>query len=296
LAEQLNINALFYPNFGTEYRLIDCGNKRKLEQFGAYILIRPEPQAIWPAALSEKDWHAQAHAEFIRNPKSNTPNESEGGWKFIKKIPSEWLIRYPSEKSQLKAILKMTGFGHVGIFPEQAHNWDTLLTDVKKDDKVLNLFAYTGVSSIAAATKGAQVTHVDSVKNVVNWAADNMRENNLQDIRWIVEDAFKYVAREVTRQKQYDFIILDPPAYGRGPKGEKWILEDKLDELMQMVRNILAPKGQLILNLYSLGYSPLLCYNLLKHYFPNQSISSGELCIRSEAGQILPLSVFGKVS
>ncbi|MCO6494234.1 MAG: class I SAM-dependent methyltransferase [Bacteroidetes bacterium] len=287
------------PSNWKEYRLIDCGNKCKLEQFGQYILIRPEPQAIWQPKLDLKEWYKLAHAEFVRRPdfrqNQNKENEIEGGWKFLKKMPENWTINYTADLVLLKINLRMTGFGHIGIFPEQSSNWEFLLQNIKKDQKVLNLFAYTGVASLAAAKAGAIVTHIDSVKNVVNWARENAELNNLSNIRWIVEDAFKFTSREVSRGNLYDCIILDPPAYGRGPKGEKWILEEKLDELMQMVKSILKPDGKMIINLYSLGYSPLLCYNLLFSYFPKRKIHSGDLCIKSENGHILPLSVYGRL-
>jgi len=291
------LNQLCFPQDWKQYRLIDCGDRRKLEQFGQYILIRPEPQAIWPAKYSDQKWHEMAHAEFVRKPdfKQNASQDIEGGWKFLKNMPEEWIISYENQKSKLKAKLRMTGFGHVGIFPEQSANWDFLQEHLSEGQKALNLFAYTGMATLAARQTGANVTHIDSVKNVVNWSRENMELSKLQDVRWIVEDAFKFVSREVTRGNSYDCIILDPPAYGRGPKGEKWILEDKLDELMKMVKSILNPKGKVILNLYSLGYSPLLCYNILSYYFPDRQIETGELVLKSETGFYLPLSVFGRV-
>lgn len=296
MSQETSVNTLHFPKDWKDYSLIDCGNKRKIERFGNTILIRPEPQAIWKPGLSEKDWYKQADAEFIRDNlnKKNT-GELEGGWKQLRKTPSHWEIKYSSNNRQLKIGLQFTGFGHLGIFPEQATNWDYLMANLKKDQKVLNLFAYTGVASLAARTSGADVTHLDAVKNVVTWARENMERSNLEGIRWIVEDAFKFVQREVKREKLYDFIILAPPAYGRGPSGEKWLLEELLDQLMEGVSKILKPDGKLILNLYSLGYSPLLCNNLLKSYFPNRKIESGELVLQSETGYLLPLSVFGRI-
>ncbi|MCO5253780.1 MAG: class I SAM-dependent methyltransferase [Bacteroidetes bacterium] len=303
ISEKMTTDSLIkidYPSAQwKEYRLIDCGNKCKLEQFGQYILIRPEPQAIWQPKLEMKDWYRMAHAEFVRKPdfRQNPAkeNELEGGWKILKKMPEIWTMQYVSSSVSLKINLRMTGFGHIGIFPEQSSNWEFLLQHVQKGQKVLNLFAYTGIASLAAAKAGALVTHIDSVKNVVNWGRENAESNHLDNIRWIVEDAFKFVQREQSRGNQYDCIVLDPPAYGRGPKGEKWILEEKLAELLQMVKTILKPDGKLIINLYSLGYSPLLCYNLLLSLFPKNKIETGDLCIKSEHGHYLPLSVFGRL-
>lgn len=282
-----------------EYRLIDCGNKCKIEQFGQYILIRPEPQAIWKPQLDMAVWYKMAHAEFVRKPdfKQNQlkEHEIEGGWKILKKMPENWTMNVTSGQNKIKIQLRMTGFGHVGVFPEQSANWDFLTNQIQKGQKVLNLFAYTGVASVAASMAGGLVTHIDSVKNVVNWGRENAESNNINNIRWIIEDAFKFAAREVSRGSKYDCIVLDPPAYGRGPKGEKWILEEKLDELMTMVKAILTPHGKLILNLYSLGYSPLLCFSMLLTHFPKRKIEVGELCIQSESGQFLPLSVYGRL-
>jgi 23S rRNA (cytosine1962-C5)-methyltransferase len=290
------LNTLHFPEQWEDYRLIDCGEGKKLEQFGSYILIRPEPQAIWPAKLAENRWREMAHAAFIRKGDGKSAmSEGEGGWSLLKKMPQEWDIRYTKHNTRLRARLKMTGFGHVGIFPEQKANWDYLLENLQAGDKMLNLFAYTGMSTLAAASAKAQATHIDSVKNVVSWARDNAELSQLGEVRWIVEDAFKFAQREVNRGNTYDCIVLDPPAYGRGPKGEKWVLEDTLPELMTLVQRLLKPNGKLILNLYSLGYTPLLCHNLLSAYFPGRKIESGTLALKSESGFYLPLSVYGKL-
>lgn len=291
-----HLNQLHFPEMWDDYRLIDCGNGKKLEQFGPYVLIRPEPQAIWPPKYTEKKWRDMAHAAFIRKGDGKSaPTEGDGGWSLLKKMPQEWDIRYINASMRLKARLKMTGFGHVGIFPEQKANWDFLAENLQAGDKMLNLFAYTGMSTLAAASVKAQATHIDSVKNVVSWARDNAELSQLAEVRWIVEDAFKFAQREVNRGNTYDCIVLDPPAYGRGPKGEKWVLEDTLPELMQLVQQLLKPNGKLILNLYSLGYTPLLCQNLLHAYFPNRTVESGTLALLSESGFYLPLSVYGKL-
>jgi len=197
--------------------------------------------------------------------------------------------------------LALTSFKHVGIFPEQASNWDFIATKCKTfkhHPKVLNLFAYTGGASLAACQSGADITHVDSVKQVVTWSRENMESSNLDGIRWVIEDAFKFVQREVKRGKKYDGIILDPPAYGRGPQGEKWVLEKQINELLQMCSEILAPQGFFIINLYSLGFSALITENLIYQHFKthlknsNAKIELGELYLTDKFKKKLPLGTF----
>jgi 23S rRNA (cytosine1962-C5)-methyltransferase len=213
--------ATLYPENWKEYELIDTGNFEKLERFGEYITIRPEPQAIWSKKLTEKDWLEKAHVKFIGLSSSN------GKWDFFKKMPENWEINYQHQQLNLNFNLALTKFKHVGIFPEQSVHWDFIFdrtSAIKKNvesPKVLNLFAYTGGSSLAAAAAGAEVYHVDSIKQVVSWANRNMESSKLKDIRWVVEDAVKFVKREIKRGKIYQGIILDPPAYGHGTDGRK---------------------------------------------------------------------------
>jgi len=196
--------------------------------------------------------------------------------------------------------LGLTSFKHVGLFPEQAANWDWIYEKVKgleveEKPRVLNLFAYTGGASLAACAAGADVTHVDSVKQVVSWSRENMEESGLDGIRWVVEDAFKFVQREVRRGKMYHGILLDPPAYGRGPDGEKWLLEKQLNELMQMCGQILEPTGFMLLNLYSMGFSAMVAENLVRKHVSClgvKSMNSGELFLKDQAGNALPLGTF----
>lgn len=186
---------LLTPKNFTDYELIDCGDFEKLERFGKYITIRPEPQAVWKKVYTEAEWEKQAHVKFV--PKSS----SSGEWKMLKKMPEQWTINYTlGDKKNAKEItfrLGLTGFKHVGIFPEQACNWDVIfnfLKDLEKP-KFLNLFAYTGGASLAARAAGADVTHVDSIKQVVNWANENMQKSNLDNIRWLIDDALKFVKK-----------------------------------------------------------------------------------------------------
>jgi len=277
----------------SNYQLIDCGNGRKLEKFGDYILIRPEPQAIWLSSKSHDEWLKMAHAIFERE--VNSPEK--GTWKKLKPMKEQWFIDLKLKGKDLKFRLGMTSFKHVGLFPEQVANWSYCADWIEKNPNtnVLNLFAYTGGASVAARSAGATVTHVDSVKQVVTWANENLVASNLDNVRWMVDDAFKFVQKEVRRKSVYQVIILDPPAYGRGPDGEKWILEDKISELIDMCVQILDPeKHLLILNLYSMGYSATVAENLLTSFMKKSSISSGELCFEDQYQKLLPLGIFAR--
>lgn len=291
------------PTHWKDYELIDCGDFEKLERFGIYVLIRPEPQAVWSRKMSADEWTNMAHARFIREIKgSNRFGENEnGGWKFLKKMPQHWQISYENQGLTLNIKLSLTSFGHIGVFPEQACNWDFIYDVTSKtgngNPRVLNLFAYTGIASLAARAAGADVTHLDSVKQVVTWAKENMELSGLDNIRWVVEDAMKYVMREVKRGKKYDGIILDPPAYGRGPAGEKWILEDSLNELVNLTAQLLEPENSFyILNMYSLGFSSLIGSNLASNYFQGNPKETGEFYLHSTTGFDLPLGTFLKIT
>lgn len=290
---------LLEPQHWTDYELIDSGNYEKLERFGKYILARPEPQAVWQKSLPEKEWEDMADAIFRREKgKSSQDGNERGEWIQKKGMPDQWFINYDYKDMHLKFRLGLTSFKHVGIFPEQAENWNFIYDTIKSFDisepKVLNLFAYTGGASIAAKSTGADVTHVDSVKQVITWSRENMEASNLHNIRWIVEDALKFCRREVKRGKKYNGIILDPPAYGRGPDGERWILEENIAELMSICHELLENENSfLILNLYSMGFSPVIAENLIKNYFPGvKSYQYGELLIPEKSGKRLPLSIF----
>lgn len=284
---------LLTPQHFSDYELLDCGNFLKLERFGQYITIRPEPQAVWRPEWSMPEWKKKAHIEFV--PKTS----SSGNWNKIKSSPEKWNIAYQfkdGRKFQLK--LSLTSFKHLGVFPEQAVNWDYIYQSIhqlkKKVDepKVLNLFAYTGAASLAAKSAGADITHLDSVKQVVTWAKENMELSNLNNIRWIVEDALQFVKREVKRGKKYNGIILDPPAYGHGTDGQKWKLEDMISEMMQYVMQLLDEKNSfLILNCYSLGFSSIILENLIQH---QKQLETGELFLQSKTNLKLPLGVFGR--
>jgi 23S rRNA (cytosine1962-C5)-methyltransferase len=289
---------LLTPLFWKDYELIDVGAFEKLERFGSYITIRPEPQAVWDRSLSLKEWEQKAHVRFVSR------SSSSGEWKMLHKMPEQWQIRYGigGKEPGLQFRLGLTSFKHVGIFPEQATNWEYIFESVTKlkslvpegPPRFLNLFAYTGGASLAAKAAGADVTHVDSIKQVVTWAKENMDHSRLDNIRWVVEDALKFVKREEKRGNKYHGIILDPPAFGHGPNGEKWKLEDNINEMMKGVLQLLDPKAHfLILNAYSLGFSSLIIENLLTSKAKG-NLETGELFLKATAGNKLPLGVFGR--
>ena len=323
-----------------DYELIDSGDFAKLERFGDRTTARPEPQAIWRRSLSDDDWQRLADATFRRNSDSderpehrqriNNNTDERGRWFPKPGMPERWTMRYDYKDMHLRLRLALTGFKHVGVFPEQAANWNFIYDTLRampgggEGAQVLNLFAYTGGASLAARSAGADVTHVDSVKQTVNWARDNMelstagaisptesRQSSPQamaqdktrkvteraasggSIRWIVDDALKFVRREVKRKRLYDGIVLDPPAYGRGPDGEKWVLEQNIDEMLALCADLLKPHGFLVVNLYSMGLSALLARTAVRRLFgvPVQE-QFGELYFADKAGKDLPLGVY----
>jgi len=287
--------SLLTPTHWKDYELIDCGDFEKLERFGNLILSRPEPQAVWKKTLSENDWKKQTHIKFKGR------SATSGEWiKSSAHLPDRWNVEYKNEEVGINLRLGLTSFKHVGVFPEQAVNWDYISSSIRKfktsSPKVLNLFAYTGAASLIAKAAGADTTHVDSIKQVVNWANENQELSKLKDVRWVVEDALKFVKRELKRGKKYNGIILDPPAFGHGPNGEKWKLEDHIQEMMHDVVQLLDDEEHfLILNTYSLGFSSVIVENLIKTSFPQvQNLETGELYLQATSGIKLPLGVFGK--
>lgn len=283
------------PRF-PDYELIDSGDFEKLERFGRYVVRRPEPQTIWRRSLTEEEWRRLADASFLRDGRS----EERGEWRLRSGMPSRWTVDYAYEGMRLRMRLGLTSFKHVGLFPEQAANWNFIYDNCVRmraegrTPKVLNLFAYTGGATLAARAAGADTTHVDSVKQVVTWARENMEQSGLEGVRWIVEDALKFVQREVRRGNRYNGIILDPPAYGRGANGEKWILEDNIGEMLECCARLLEPRGAfLVLNLYSMGLSATLASTAVRQAFGTPFEEQfGELCFDDRAGKRLPLGTY----
>ena len=287
-----------------DYELLDSGDGQKLERFGKYCLIRPEPKALWAPSLSFEDWESMAHTRFKPGAGfGKAGKEDSGTWERLKRMDDQWYIGYmgQSQGPEFSLRLGLTSFKHVGVFPEQAPNWEYIYSSVKEisgTPKVLNLFAYTGAASLAAKAAGADVTHLDSVRQVVTWAKGNMESSGLRDIRWVVEDALKFARREARRGNRYNGIILDPPAYGHGPDGEKWKLDECLFDMLRCVSQILEPEHSfMVLNLYSNGYSPLLGETTVREAFNGNTgiMESGELALRDRYGKALPLSIYVRV-
>ncbi|MBQ0043976.1 MAG: class I SAM-dependent methyltransferase [Bacteroidales bacterium] len=294
--------------FWKDYELVDSGNFEKLERFGSYYLARPEPKALWGKSMSEQQWDKLIHTRFTPGAGfAKAGKEDSGTWDRRRKMDDQWYIRYGGGQKGLDFTLRLglTSFKHVGVFPEQASNWEYIYrntrelvekakADGKPTPKVLNLFAYTGAASLAAKAAGADVTHLDSVRQVVTWARGNMENSHLDNIRWIVEDALKFAKREAKRGNVYQGIILDPPAYGHGPDGEKWKLDECLFDMLRQVAAILAPEDSfMVLNLYSNGYSAVLGETIVREAFGKQykSLDYGELVLEDSFGKKLPLSV-----
>jgi len=288
------------PDHWNDYELIDTGGLEKLERFGPYTLARPEPQAVWKKAMPETEWEKLAHASYRRQ-KGTDPAKSEssekGEWVKFKKIPDQWSIGFQYKSMNLRFRLGLTSFGHIGVFPEQAVNWEFIydqisgLSDKHQNFRVLNLFAYTGGASLAARAAGADVVHVDSSKPTLTWAKEIMEQSKLDGIHWVLEDALKFIRREVRRGNKYNAIILDPPAYGRGPEGEKWLLQNSIDEMMAHCREILETKDSfLIFSLYSMGFSAQIAENLVKtHFKTGVKTETSELYFPDRAQRNLPL-------
>ncbi|MCC5808170.1 MAG: class I SAM-dependent methyltransferase [Opitutales bacterium] len=271
------------------HRLIDCGHGRKLEQFGALRLIRGEPKAWWRPRLDAGEW-AAAHAEF----------GDDGRWKRLRAdTPERWTLT--CEGLTLEARLSH-GSKHVGVFPEQEPHWRWVRGRLAARGggapaSVLNLFGYTGVATLAAAGAGAQVTHVDASKPALAWARENQRLSGMGEapVRWLLDDAFKFVAREIRRGRRYDLILLDPPSFGRGPRGEVWKVENQIADLMDLLRQLVHPdSGALVLTLYNLEASPLMLHNLVRDAFPHGALEVGELVLGGEGTPRLPLSLFAR--
>ncbi|MDN5925787.1 MAG: class I SAM-dependent rRNA methyltransferase [Hyphomicrobiales bacterium] len=278
-----------------DYALLDSGGGEKLEQYGPYRIVRPEGQAIWQKALPAREWQC-ADAVFT----GNIDEEGMGRWRFPKAPLGE---TWPMRHAGIDYLGRFTSFRHVGVFPEQASHWDHmdgLIRGAGRPVKVLNLFGYTGLASLVAARAGAEVTHVDASKKAIGWARENQEIARLGDrpIRWICEDAMKFAEREERRGSRYDIVLLDPPAYGRGPKGEVWQLFDDLPALADICRSILAPKPlAVVLTAYSIRASFFAIHALMRDTFAGMGgrVESGELVIREKsAGRALSTSLFSR--
>ncbi len=234
-----------------DYALLDCSEGERLENWGGFTMVRPDPQVIWKTKKTNKLWF-NADAVYHRS------NTGGGHWDFNKKLPSSWQITY----KDLTFNIKNMGFKHMGIFPEQAVNWDYTRSLIEKADrpvKVLNLFAYTGAATVSALKAGASVVHVDASKGMVQWAKENAFSSGVADrsVRWIVDDCVKFVQREIRRGNKYDIVIMDPPSYGRGPNGEVWKVENEVYSLVELCSQVLSDNPiMFLINSYTTGLSP----------------------------------------
>ncbi len=261
-----------------DYEVLDTADGDKLERWGEYFFIRPDPQIIWPKKINPSMWN-KANAKYQRSRKGG------GEWNYLKgKLPEKWNITY----KDLKFVIKPTGFKHMGIFPEQAANWDFIQDKIKSENrkiKVLNLFGYTGGATLAALKAGASVCHVDASKGIMAWCKENVELNGLSGdrIRYIVDDAAKFVAREIKRGNKYDAVIMDPPSYGRGPGGEVWTLEDKIYSLTSLLSEVLSDNPSFfIINSYTTGLAPSVIGNILKMTVMDKfggEVEAGELAL-----------------
>jgi 23S rRNA (cytosine1962-C5)-methyltransferase len=280
-----------------DYALVDTGDGLKLERYGSLTLVRPEQQAIWGRALPPPDWEA-ADAVFT----GDTDEEGLGRWRFpAKPLPETWPMAFDG----VPYLGRFTSFRHVGVFPEQAAHWRAMRNAIEGAERplrVLNLFGYTGVGSLVAAAAGAHVTHVDASKKAIGWARENQAHAGLEDkpIRWICEDAMKFVAREGRRSNAYDIILLDPPAYGRGPAGEVWQLFDHLPDMLDGCRAILSDTPlMLVLTAYAIRASMFAIHETMMEamtgFAPEGHVESGELVLReTSAGRVLSTSMFSR--
>lgn len=272
-----------------DYEVLDTSKGEKLERWGKYLLVRPDPQVIWDTPRKHKGWR-EKNGHYHRSKKGG------GEWEFFH-LPEQWSIQYKELTFQLKPF----SFKHTGLFPEQAVNWDWFSKRIKeagRSIKVLNLFAYTGGASLAAAAAGASVTHVDASKGMVNWAKENARSSGLEErpIRWIVDDCVKFVEREIRRGNRYDAIIMDPPSYGRGPKGEIWKIEESVYPFILKCGELLSEHPLFFLiNSYTTGLQPAVLSYMLGMALSGGKVEASEIGLPvADTGLVLPCGASGR--
>jgi len=276
-----------------DYEILDMSNGEKLERWKNIILVRPDPQIIWKEKSFPEKWK-KANARYVRS------SNGGGHWEYAKKMPDSWKIKY----KELTFNVKPMGFKHTGLFPEQAVNWDWMISKIqnaKREIRVLNLFAYTGGATVACSYAGASVCHVDSSRGMTTWAKENIQASGLQEraVRYIVDDVLKFVNREIRRGNKYDAIIMDPPSYGRGRNGEVWKFEENINELVNLCMKILSDNPLFFLiNSYTTGISNVVLENILKLTVAkkyNGKVSSGELGLpMSNSNLILPCGIYAR--
>ena len=280
-------------NSWNDYEIIDMANGEKLERWGDYTIIRPDPQIIWKEKSFPDKWN-QTDAKYVRS------SSGGGGWKYNKKLPKSWQVKYKN----LTFNIKPMGFKHTGLFPEQAVNWDWMIDKIrnsKREISVLNLFAYTGGTTVACLSAGASVCHVDSSKGMVEWAKENVASSGLADkkIRYLIDDVTKFVKREIRRGNKYDAIVMDPPSYGRGKNGEVWRFENNISDLVSLCMQVLSDKPLFFLiNSYTTGISSQVLEDILRINMNkkiNGKFSNGEIGLpMSNSKLVLPCGIYGK--
>ena len=270
----------------TDYRVLATGDGEKLERWGKYTLLRPDPQVIWHAK-SDLSKYKDLDGHYLRS------SSGGGNWKFLKPVSERWDISWQG----IKFIIKPMGFKHTGLFPEQAVNWNDMTTAIKnagREIKVLNLFAYTGGASVVCAKAGAKVTHVDASKGMVERARENARLNDITTIRYIVDDCQKFIEREIRRGNFYDGIIMDPPSYGRGTNGEMWKLEDNLYDFVALTKKVLSDKPLFVLiSSYTTGLQASVLKNILTLIFGEGNIDADEIGLPTDEKIVLPCGARG---
>lgn len=275
-----------YATSWKDYSVIATGDGEKLERWGEYYLLRPDPQVIWHGKQDLASY-PKLSAHYLRS------SSGGGQWKMLNKLPESWLIGW----KDFKFIVKPMGFKHTGIFPEQAVNWEEMTKLIKESQRpirVLNLFAYTGLASVVCAKAGAEVTHVDASKGMVERAKENASLNGISTIRYIVDDCQKFIEREIRRGKTYDAIIMDPPSYGRGTNGAMWKLEDNLFDFVTMTKKVLSDKPLFVLiSSYTTGLAPSVLKNILTLVFGKDNIDADEIGLPCEDGLVLPCGARG---
>lgn len=279
------------PPLWKDYEIIDSGHGKKLERFGSVTLIRPEIEAKWTPALSSEEWQTICLGEFHEEP------GQKGAWSYKQELPQSWPLTYPLGSSHIHFALKFTQFKHLGVFPEQAVNWEFLYQWASVGKTLLNLFAHTGGASQAAALGGAQVTHIDSVYPMVGWAKENGEAAGIESIKWICEDGVTFVEKEIRRGKSYDCVILDPPTFGQSKKGKRWKIENDLEPLLKSVGKLVAPlKGTIILNCYSVRMGEKKLKVLLSKIFTKQDVHMAQLVIPDSHGHEIGCGLLVRVT
>lgn len=267
-----------FSNQWKDYELLDAGNDKKLERWGSVITIRPDRNAYFKPVWDQKKWNGLAHFEFVEN------SSTKGVWVALRdNLPNKWTIEYKN----LSFNLQLTTFKHLGLFPEQETNWQFIQAHLQPNHRFLNLFGYTGGASIAARSAGADVFHCDSVKQINTWAKENMMSSNLTDIHWVLEDALKFAQREAKRGNQYHGIIMDPPAFGLGAKKERWKIEQRFPDLVEVASKLLEPNGFLIANTYSPRLKEKDITPIVNQFFPNKKVDVSKLCLKTGTGKII---------